>query len=239
MSGLSEQLLEQALDLTWSLWTEIGVSGWSKGSPNCAVDPEPLILFTVALGDADPRLRDEATDWCIRYGHFVSGTRLRNLLTEENESVQKNFGEFAATIAAHSKQRWPGATSARKYRPTGRSQVDDFSKASMIVLRLRALLGVSARAEIVKVFLSRPDDAFSASDISGETRFAKRHAATAQDGRPSGNPAASKSAALPNEDKGGCAHFRWLSAACFSKLDRRVSSSWDANGNSFQSGRTE
>ena len=179
MIGLSERLLEQALDLLWSLWTELGVSGWGKAYPDCAVDPEPLILFTAALGDADPRLRDEATDWCIKYGCYISGTRLRNLLNKESESAQKKFGEFAATVAAHSKQRWPGATSARKYRPTGRSQIDDFSKPPMIVLRLRALLGVSARADAVKVFLSRPGDSFSASDIAGETNFTKRHVATA------------------------------------------------------------
>jgi len=30
-----------------------------------AIDPEPLIVFT-AIADLDPRLRDEALDWCIR-----------------------------------------------------------------------------------------------------------------------------------------------------------------------------
>lgn len=179
MEPLSSRLREQILDLLWRLWTEVGVSGWSEGYPDGAIDPEPLVLFTVALGDADPRLRDEATDWCIRYGHFISGTRLRNLLTRETASTQRNFGEFAATVAAHSKQRWPGATRARRYRPTGRSRTPDFSRPSLIIPRLRALLGVGARAEIAKVFLSRPNEAFSAADLAGETNFTKRNVATA------------------------------------------------------------
>lgn len=56
-------------------------SGRPNRLPSCAreasiaISPEPLILFTAGLGDADPRLRDEATDWCVRYGRYVSAAR--------------------------------------------------------------------------------------------------------------------------------------------------------------------
>src|SRR5438128_8988025 len=61
----SEQIREHILDLVWSLWAELGVSSWIRRHQQWAIDPEPLILFTVQIGDADRRLRDEALDWCI------------------------------------------------------------------------------------------------------------------------------------------------------------------------------
>ena len=35
---------EGALALAWSLWTELGVPGWSRRHQDWAIDPEPLIL---------------------------------------------------------------------------------------------------------------------------------------------------------------------------------------------------
>jgi hypothetical protein len=43
---------------------------WTRTHTDWAIDLEPLIMFTAALGDEDPRLRDEATDWCIRNGRL-------------------------------------------------------------------------------------------------------------------------------------------------------------------------
>src|SRR2546426_5066188 len=132
MSALSAQLKEQALELSWSLWAELGVAGWTRRHTSHAIDPEPLIIFTASLGDADPRLRDEATDWCIAYGRYVSAARLRNLLAHEAADARDAFGEFAATVNAHSTLRWPGATEPRRVQLTGRSQIVDFHRPSLV-----------------------------------------------------------------------------------------------------------
>ena len=90
--------------LMWGAWVEVGVSGWQRTHDTWAVDPEPLIIATAALGDADPRLRDEALDWCIHYGRYVSKVRLRNLLRSQPEGVHLLWGPFAATATKHSGQ---------------------------------------------------------------------------------------------------------------------------------------
>jgi hypothetical protein len=123
--------------------------------------------------------RDEATDWCIRYGQLVSGTRLKNLLTLENSHIRVGFGEFAATVAAHSSLRWLGSTAARKHKPRERQKIEAFNRPSQIALRLRALMGVGARAEIIRVFLDRPDAALSAAELADEIGYAKRNVALA------------------------------------------------------------
>ena len=62
----AERIRQQALDLCWGAWAELGVSGWGRTHQDWAIDPEPLVVFTVAVAESDPRLRDEVMDWCIR-----------------------------------------------------------------------------------------------------------------------------------------------------------------------------
>lgn len=173
----SQQLCERQLDLAWSLWTGLGVPGQIDRHIDHAIDPESLIVFTAALGDEDPRLRDEATDWCIRYGSLISGARLKNLVSRESRIVQEQYGEFAATVAAHTPLGWPGQTQARQYKPRERPKIQAFNRKSQLVLRLRGLLGISARAEIIRAFLASPGAAFSAADLAAETNFTKRNVA--------------------------------------------------------------
>jgi DNA-binding MarR family transcriptional regulator len=173
----SQQLCERRLDLAWSLWTGLGVPGQIDRHTDHAIDPESLIIFTAALGDEDPRLRDEAIDWCIRYGSLISGARLKNLVSGESQIVQERYGEFAATVAAHTSLRWPGQTKARQYAPRKRPPIYTFNRKSQMVLRLRGLLGTGARAEIIRAFLVSPDTTFSAADLAAETHFTKRNVA--------------------------------------------------------------
>ncbi len=181
MARFSEQMQEHALDLAWSLWAELGVSGWRRVHSSHSIDPELLILFTSFLRDADPRLRDESIDWCISYGRYVSAARLKNLLATDTPEVNVAFGEFAATVNAHSGLRWPGPTQPRRFQRTGRSEVPDFRRPSLIVLRVRALFGVGARAEIVRAFVADPSMSLSAADLAAEVGYTKRNVAEALD----------------------------------------------------------
>lgn len=181
MARFSEQMQEHALDLAWSLWAELGVSGWRRMHSSHSIDPELLILFTSFLRDADPRLRDESIDWCISYGRYVSAARLKNLLATDTPEVNKAFGEFAATVNAHSGLRWPGPTQPHRFQRTGRSEVPDFRRPSLIALRIRALFGVGARAEIVRAFVADPSMSLSAADLAVEAGYTKRNVAEALD----------------------------------------------------------
>jgi hypothetical protein len=175
--GTRHQLCERRLELAWSLWTGLGVPGQIDRHIDHTIDPESLVVFTAALGDEDPRLRDEATDWCIRYGSLISGARLKNLVSRESEIVQERYGEFSATVAAHSSLSWPGKTKARQYSPRIRPKIQTFNRKSQLVLRLRGFLGTGARAEIIRAFLASPGTAISAAELAAETHFTKRNVA--------------------------------------------------------------
>ncbi len=177
----SSPVREELVALAWSLWAELGVSGWERHHRGWFVDPEPLIVFTAWLGDEDARLRDEMTDWCIRFGSWISGTRLANML-RRNEAASERFGQLAATVARHSTLRWRGATEPRRYEPTFKSQLASFDSPSRVSLRLRALLGVGARAELVRQFLSAAPVTQTASELVEDAGFMKRNVADALDG---------------------------------------------------------
>lgn len=168
---------EQSLALAAGAWTELGVSGWTASHGDWAIDPEPLILFTAWLGDADPRLRDEATDWCVRNWRSVSKARLKNLLREQADDVQEPFGEFAATVGTHAGISWPGATEPRRYTVTGRSTLPPLDRPSLAWLRLRAMFGVGARAEILRCSLSQGGGLMSVARIAQITGYTKRNVA--------------------------------------------------------------
>ncbi len=170
---------EELAALAWSLWAELGVSGWERHHRKWFVDPEALAVFTAWLGDTDARLRDEATDWCVRYGTWLSATRLANLVASASDGTRDRFGEFAATVCEHSPLRWRGATKPRKYKPTGRSRLESFAAPSLIGLRLRGIVGVGARAEVMRLLLAAPNVSMSASDLAEDAGFKKRNVADA------------------------------------------------------------
>lgn len=168
----------RVVDFCSGAWVELGVSGWGRTHQNWAIDPEPLIIFTSVIGQEDPRLRDEAMDWCIRHWRHVSVTRLKNILREQSEATEDAWGEFAATVNARAGVRWPGATAERSsFRVTGRSTLRSLSEPSLVVLRMRAIFGVGARAEILREFLFDPRSKKSAVDLAELTNYTKRSVA--------------------------------------------------------------
>ncbi len=168
---------EQAIALAWGAWVELGISGWTATHREWAVDPEPLIVFTAFLKDEDPRLRDEATDWCIRNWRHVSKTRLRNLVRDQPQDGREAFGEFAATVGEHAGVTWPYAAEPRRFIVTGRSATPQLDQPSMVWLRLRAMFGLGARTEILRHFLAQENGRTSVATISAATNYTKRNVA--------------------------------------------------------------
>jgi hypothetical protein len=127
------------LEFCWGLWSELGVSGWGRAHEKWAIDVEPLVVFTATIGDRDPRLRDEALDWCIRYSRLVSVVRLRNILREMPDKAFSAWGPFAATVNVRAGAKWPGAEDPLSYKITGRSTLRPFTEPSMTYLRIRSI----------------------------------------------------------------------------------------------------
>jgi len=163
----------------WGVWSELGVSGWARTHQDWAIDPEPLIVFSPSIISSEPRLRDEAIDWCSDNWRHVSTVRLRNLLNENEPEQTDSWGEFAATVNRFSgAAKWPRATSERRFARTGRSSLRALSEPSMIYLRMRSIFGVSARTEVLRYLLFTSERA-TAAMLATQINYAKRIVAEA------------------------------------------------------------
>ena len=181
MTRLREEIDGLALDLAWSLWSELGVDGAVRRHDWQAIDLEPLIMFTAHLGGADSRLRASAIDWCIAHARFASALRLRNLADRASAATRASFGRLAATVRAHTKAPWPGQGDPLTLLHPGRIGSPDLRRPSLVQLRLRALVGVSARAEILKLMLADPDHPQPASTLALDAAYGKGSVAQALD----------------------------------------------------------
>src|ERR1700737_2395373 len=166
MTRLRQGVGALALDLAWSLWAELGLDGTARRHDWQAIDLEPLIIFTSHLGATDSRLRASTIDWCIANTRFASAFRLRNLAEQASPATREAFGRFAATIRTHAKAPWPGQGDPLTLLHPGRIGSPDLRRPSLVQLRLRALVGVSARAEILKLMLAEPARPQSASTLA-------------------------------------------------------------------------
>lgn len=182
IASSSGRLSDLAVSTAWSLWTELGLSGWERRHDSEAVDVEPLILFTAWLGRFDHRLLDETLDWCISNARFVSATRLNGLLKQLDPEVVEAFGDYSATVRSKApKIKWPGEGRARRLAPSGKSEVPNLERPALIQLRLRALYGVGARAELLRLLLIDAQLGWSAADLARESAYTKVNVAAALD----------------------------------------------------------
>ena len=181
MSRLDQEIDALALDLAWSLWAELGVDGAARRHDWQAIDLEPLIIFTARLGGADSRLGASTIDWCITNARFASAFRLRHLADRASAATRAAFGRYAATVRAHAKAPWPGEGDPLTLFHPERIGSPDLRRPSLVQLRLRALVGVSARAEVLKLMLADPERPQAASTLAEDAAYGKGSVAQALD----------------------------------------------------------
>jgi len=179
MTRFSDEIERLALDLAWSLWAELGVDGTRRKHDWQAIDLEPLIIFTAGLGDFDTRLRATSIDWCIENSRFASAFRLRNLSKQAGRATGTAFGRYAATVKAHAKVPWPHEGDPLAFMRPDHVGTPDLRRPSLIQLRLRAFVGVSARAEIIRLLLADPNRPQAASTLAEDAAYAKGSVAQA------------------------------------------------------------
>jgi hypothetical protein len=167
MDLLLKKLNEKLAEIAWSLWTELGVAGAFRRHKECLISLEELIILTAVMGEYDPRLREEALDWCLQYHHFVSVSRLKTLVKKMGDLVFKPVSIFAQTVNARVQANWPifVEVSPLKFTPSGKSLLPSLRAPALLQLRLRSLFGVGARADLFTYFVTVVKGPFVAADL--------------------------------------------------------------------------
>ncbi len=181
-STLRRRLTGELLEFTWDEWAQMGVLAATRARSTWAQDPEALILFTLEIARADPRLFDELMDWILTNEELLSVRRLRALCIDEADRAltAAAIGWLArqrprARLRAHSEPAVPAAleplfrheapverpdmdfAAAGLLRPelppSHNSQTPDLLAPIALALRLRRILGVGIRAEVMRILL--------------------------------------------------------------------------------------
>jgi DNA-binding transcriptional ArsR family regulator len=175
-SALQSALLNRA----WIQWISLGVDAVGERDPT-VIDPEALIALTAELADADARLRDVSTDWCVHYGRYINGSRLKQVARELRTPADA-IGEYVATVAAAGGPKWPLATHPRPdYAMRGKARLQVARSMPQVRIRLRAAFGVNARADVLAALLGTSAHGASVAELARATRFTKQNVAFAVD----------------------------------------------------------
>ena len=175
-SALRMALLNRA----WIQWVALGVDvAWEQD--DAVVDPEALIAVTAELGDTDARLRDVSTDWCVAYGRYANGSRLKQVVRELGTPPEA-IGEYVATVAAAGGPTWPMGTQPRldymgRARHGSTRPAPQHVCASVCEPHSVSMPGLTLLAAL----LATPRTGRSVADLARVTRSTKPNVASALD----------------------------------------------------------
>lgn len=177
-----EQFVESVLGLLWDQWTLLGVRGVTAPSSqlSVAIGLEELIILSQHFESYDPRLRDEVYDWCSLNKNYISTTKLKGL--------QKG-------------RRLRGEQSPDCTKRTHKSKAPDLTHPCLVNLRIRALFGVGARADIIFALLKWPAPTVTVGELTF-IGYSKRNVRYALD-------SLSAAGVLKPVRRGNQLHFSW------------------------------
>lgn len=168
-SALSDALL----NLLWRQWHELGAPAARQKSAatQSIIDPEALVLCSLAMVQREPRLGDALVSWCATNSEHLSAQRLKNLARDYPASVQALLPGLAhVMVEAGKDSRWrplAGGTSAfpaiLAQRGPKQSTAVPLDRPAAFLLRMRAIFGLGLKADII-VFLLRKRDPHDYSD---------------------------------------------------------------------------
>jgi hypothetical protein len=204
ISAFSKRLSDQLVEFAWNEWAQMGLLATPTKQSPWAQDPEALIVFTLEVARAEPRLFDELLDWMFVNEALLSVRRLRAMCIDETD---RSLVAAALAWLAHQRPRarlgdgGKGATRSTLH-PLFRSEIhvsepdEDFASAGWLrpalspshksqppdpkapinlAFRLRQILGVGARAEVVRILSTTEAPWVNAQTLARSTGYAKRN----------------------------------------------------------------
>jgi hypothetical protein len=203
VSTFREVFLGELRDLVWEQWSQMGVSvAPPERREERAGDPEALLVLALHVGRYDPRLFDEILDWLARNLGIVSGQRLRNIgkngasrplvaaaldwathsrrpaaavETVHGAPLQPLFRSLPAPRVGHDQAFARHGFTRDPATPSGKSRAPRLTDPINFAFRLRKLLGVGVRAEVVRTLLTIRAPRVNGAVVTASAGFAQRN----------------------------------------------------------------
>lgn len=205
ISGLRDDFRERLAGFLWDQWGQMGVSASVRRREIRAADPEALLLLTFEVGREEPRLFEEVLDWLVVNERLISVQRLRNLAADDDDRalVEAVVGWLGQNRRRPRLGAKPSAELDRDPRPffrnlalpvtgpdpaflaqgflkpaterSGKSRSPDLRLPINFAFRLRLILGIGVRAEVVRILLTVDAPWVNAQALTAMTTYTKRN----------------------------------------------------------------
>jgi hypothetical protein len=176
----SSRLIEAAVANLWRQWQRAGAStNVNPGSTAVIVDPEVLILGSLALAGQSARLSNLAEEWTVANDDLVSVGRLKSLRsTLVGNASHDSLEDFASRVFARTgNARWrtlcgsKGESTARQRRSTTKAARPKWATGATLMLQLRLALGVGVKSDVLTVLLGSAPHWLGVADLSDKTGY--------------------------------------------------------------------
>lgn len=173
----AEQATDAAASIVWSQWSALNPQLLSTDTPPATslIDPEALLLGSLALLDSERRLADVLGWWAERGSTLLSVQRTTTLAAAFPEDARERLGGFAALAVQAGDRRWQrhaGASWPRQPRAGKGPPSLRLCGAATLMLRLRAAMGVGAKVDVLTFLLCRRGATVPVKDISRALGYA-------------------------------------------------------------------
>jgi len=184
-STLLDEIVERTINGAWLQWRSLGSQVSATGSARTMVDPEALVLISLALKDHERRLRDVLASWAASDAGGLSVQRMKNLAGKFPGRVKGRLAEFALiALEDGGDHRWmrlagAGPTTRARGKELGAPDRKGWDPAALMV-RLRLGMGVGLHADILSFLLALRGEWASVrlvADATGYNAYAIRRTA--------------------------------------------------------------
>ncbi len=152
------------LEVLWQQWAAVGGAVSARRRAASLVDPEALVLTSLALRSSEPRLTDVLGDWVLRNSDLLSVQRIRNLAGAYPEESRGGLGGVAQIALTEGRDhRWkaltleaanPAAELSRRLNKRRAVRVR-IGEPATLTLRLRLVFGVGIKADVLSLLLTQ------------------------------------------------------------------------------------
>lgn len=151
---------ETAVEIAWAQWSGLSAIAVPTDRPRIGsiIDPEALVLLSLAVRDRERRLNDLLAAWARTGSSLLSIQRLKTLARDYPEAVREQVPDFARYAADAGDRRWrshaadPAANAAPEARTKNLGPLR-LVDGPALMLRLRAGIGVGAKADLLTFLL--------------------------------------------------------------------------------------
>lgn len=179
---------ETAVEVAWAQWSALTAAAVPVGQRRVwsIVDPEALVLVSLAVRDRERRLTDLLAGWARRGSSLLSIQRLKSLARDYPETVGAQVPEFSRWAADAGDRRWRSHAADGEETSGAEPRQKELGPLRLVegpalMLRLRAGMGVGAKADLLTFLLGIGGAAADLKTITLATAYSDRAMRTAAD----------------------------------------------------------